>query len=790
MLKYFQKVRFILMKKIARITRGFTLIEVIVVMTIVGILATITIVSYSGVKSRANDVSIQSDIDRMDALQTSYALKNNVGGKAYYSGDGVDPDLNFAPSDGNVISVTVNSDDYCIRGYNPESSKNNIDNAYIKESTDGVCGIMDAVEPPSAPVIVAGYAGANVLATVTPVSCATGTIQYGIRSRINDGVWGEYSDWSIATTSSQVGVIGDKYGYQAHARCYTSDTMISAVSEGTEFTYKYYPYDALPIATSVSGYWTTAPLGYLLEDGSAVSRSTYEDLFAVIGTTYGAGDGSTTFNLPDSRGRVVVNKNASDAEFATVGQKFGEKLHSLSIAEMPAHNHGSSFASNSHAHSYSFGTSTLNYPAGKDSYDETNEQAVASMGHVHSGSGWTSGPDSVAVSYQGSNSGHENIQPSIVQSFAIKFTEATGPDSTLPQATSISGYWTTAPTGYLIEDGSAVSRTTYSDLFAAIGTTYGVGDGSTTFNLPDSRGRAVVNQSSSDAEFATVGQKYGEKYHSLNTTEMPSHNHGSTFASTGHTHTYSGTTGGPSQQDSLDETNEQEGPNMSHTHTYSGTTSGPNSNASVNTQGSGSGHNETQPSIVQLTVIKHTAVVPEAEDNTAKGTSISGYWASEPSGYLFEDGRAVSRTTYGDLFAAIGTTYGAGDGSTTFNLPNSTGRVVVNKNPSDVEFDVVGEKYGYKTVALSLAQMPSHNHSSAFASSWHGHSYSGTTNGPNDQDSFDETNEQAAANMSHTHGFSGGTSGPSASASIASEGGNGAHNNIQPSIVQKFAIRY
>lgn len=50
----------------------------------------------------------------------------------------------------------------------------------------------------------------------------------------------------------------------------------------------------------------------------------------------------------------------------------------------------------------------------------------------------------------------------------------------------------TAPDGWLAADGSAVSRTTYADLFAAIGTTYGVGDGSTTFNLPDARGRHFV----------------------------------------------------------------------------------------------------------------------------------------------------------------------------------------------------------------------------------------------------------------------------------------------------------
>lgn len=62
--------------------------------------------------------------------------------------------------------------------------------------------------------------------------------------------------------------------------------------------------------------------------------------------------------------------------------------------------------------------------------------------------------------------------------------------STLPVGTSIIFSGSTIPTGFLEEDGSAVSRTTYSDLFAVIGTTYGVGDGSTTFNIPDHRGNS------------------------------------------------------------------------------------------------------------------------------------------------------------------------------------------------------------------------------------------------------------------------------------------------------------
>jgi len=62
----------------------------------------------------------------------------------------------------------------------------------------------------------------------------------------------------------------------------------------------------------------TAPSGYLLCDGSAVSRSTYADLFAVVGTTYGAGDSSTTFNVPDLQGKFPQGKSGT-TNLATTG---------------------------------------------------------------------------------------------------------------------------------------------------------------------------------------------------------------------------------------------------------------------------------------------------------------------------------------------------------------------------------------------------------------------------------------------------------------------------------------
>lgn len=72
---------------------------------------------------------------------------------------------------------------------------------------------------------------------------------------------------------------------------------------------------------------SAAPTGWLLCDGSAVSRTTYADLFAVIGTSYGSGDGSTTFNLPNLKGRVPVGRDASQVEFDTLGETGGAKTN-------------------------------------------------------------------------------------------------------------------------------------------------------------------------------------------------------------------------------------------------------------------------------------------------------------------------------------------------------------------------------------------------------------------------------------------------------------------------------
>ena len=84
----------------------------------------------------------------------------------------------------------------------------------------------------------------------------------------------------------------------------------------------------------------TPPSGFIMLDGSAISRTTYAPLFALWGTTYGAGDGSTTFGLPDFRGRSIIGVGTGLGLTArTLGQTGGEELHTLQVSEMPSHQH-------------------------------------------------------------------------------------------------------------------------------------------------------------------------------------------------------------------------------------------------------------------------------------------------------------------------------------------------------------------------------------------------------------------------------------------------------------------
>lgn len=99
--------------------------------------------------------------------------------------------------------------------------------------------------------------------------------------------------------------------------------------------------DTLPIGAIIPWTTTIAPnRNWLVCNGQAVSRTTYSQLFNIIGVQYGEGDGSTTFNVPDLRGRHPMGFNLEDTDFSRIGKTGGEKTHTMTVDELVRHRHG------------------------------------------------------------------------------------------------------------------------------------------------------------------------------------------------------------------------------------------------------------------------------------------------------------------------------------------------------------------------------------------------------------------------------------------------------------------
>lgn len=128
----------------------------------------------------------------------------------------------------------------------------------------------------------------------------------------------------------------------------------------------------------------TIPTGWLLCDGSAVSRSTYSALFALIGTSFGAGDGTTTFNLPDLKGRVPVGRNASDTDFDTLGETGGAKTHTLTEAQLPSHRHNVPAYTHSVSQNNALGDHSHTFSGSVGGGDHTHGINISDPGHLHS----------------------------------------------------------------------------------------------------------------------------------------------------------------------------------------------------------------------------------------------------------------------------------------------------------------------------------------------------------------------------------------------------------------------
>lgn len=163
----------------------------------------------------------------------------------------------------------------------------------------------------------------------------------------------------------------------------------------------------------VDFYGGTVPDGWLLCDGSAVSRTTYASLFGAIGTTWGIGDGSTTFNVPDSRRRTAVGSGGSGSGVLgnSVGSTGGEEAHTLTTGEMPPHNHPVIDPTHSHQEVVAISGGGGGFNAAPVSGGVTLSGTNANTETAATG---------ITIGNTGGGGSHNNIQPSMVVTKLIK----------------------------------------------------------------------------------------------------------------------------------------------------------------------------------------------------------------------------------------------------------------------------------------------------------------------------------------------------------------------------------
>ena len=338
--------------------------------------------------------------------------------------------------------------------------------------------------------------------------------------------------------------------------------------------------DTEPIGSTKMYFGTTEPTGYKFVNGQALSRTEYAELFNLIGTTYGAGDESTTFNLPDMSGRVPVGLNVNKEWFNQLGKTGGSEEVTLTIEQIPNHTHSVNLSSGDETGINKLTTSSW-------SWSTQNQQ------------------NNGLLNPTGGGQAHTNLQPYITVNYIMKVKNVASENVIVPDNFPIGGEisysantlpdssWVWSDTNYLISD--------YPELAALYD---GIFDDETTqegyFKTPKKAGLVTVGLDPDDTDFNTIGKTAGEKEHQLTVDELPK---------------MGLTTGHFSYSDSL-----WSGTNITHEHLSGQGTSGTNDQAeraNVNngaqhkySWGNNESHNNIQPSIVSRFIIKAKRIEP------------------------------------------------------------------------------------------------------------------------------------------------------------------------------------
>jgi microcystin-dependent protein len=208
--------------------------------------------------------------------------------------------------------------------------------------------------------------------------------------------------------------------YQAPPALFDVATVCSVAYDAGAGAYRLLMPGAVPTGTVAPFAGSAAPAGYLLAFGQAISRTDYPGLFAVISTTFGAGNGSTTFNMPDLRGFVVAGKDNMGGSNAnrlgsviastTLGATGGQQTESASFS-------GSSSGSGTGS---AVGSILSDGPTITDGAQAGASQSIATVDHKHVVNINIPVTVGVSGSISGSTSMVSNAQPTMILSQIIK----------------------------------------------------------------------------------------------------------------------------------------------------------------------------------------------------------------------------------------------------------------------------------------------------------------------------------------------------------------------------------
>lgn len=457
--------------------------------------------------------------------------------------------------------------------------------------------------------------------------------------------------------------------------------------------------DTLPIGSIVEWMIDEVPENWLECTGQAVSREEYPDLFDIIGTKYGNGDGTTTFNLPNMQSRTTMGYNANDDNFNSVGGTGGSTSqtfvhthtinehthttasHTLTVSEIPSHTH--TFTGTAHTH-------TL----GNHYHSLTVRTDIASLSGTFVTRGMDTGDDNPILSTSGAFSvsratwsGNHDSFAKVSQSNPMRNT-VTLSDSHLHIVEGV----TDPVTG---NTGSATATGTNSSTGGGGGHSHGdTGATALTTNANSSSDTIdilppyiIVKYIIKAKQTAPVEGLVVDNLTSTSTSDALSANQGRILNET-----------------KIGTENIVAGDNISVN--VSG------NNVTINSLGGGT-------------------------DSLPVGVSMEWYTNTPPTNWLLCDGSFVQISDYPELFEVLGTTFG-GNGTTDFALPNRKGRVGIGYDSNDTDFARIGRVGGSKEHTLTVSELATHTH----IQNAHTHTQSAHTHTLN----------------SHTHSFSATTS--------------------------------